>query len=330
MVMTGVHRETFGCFGGPCAIEIRGSGQRGHPAQAAAWAKDHLLSWHLQFSRFLPDSELSCLNTDPRGVVPASPLLIDLAAAVAMAGEVTDGVVDGTLVGALEDSGYGRHRVPSSGPLSGVSAAVDRPRLSAASGHPGRAWSQIAIDREGGTVSRPAGIQLDSGGLAKGLLADVLAGWLGTHQDVLVDLGGDLAIGGSDPAPRTIEVLHPFDGSVAHAVELVGGGMATSATTRRRWIGPDGGEAHHLLDPSTGRPAFTGLVQVTALAPTALEAEIIAKWALLGGPPGARVRLAHGGVIINDLGDVTVIAPPSPSRRGPARAAPRGPARPPE
>lgn len=317
--MNSAHRETFGCFGGTCTVAIRGSGQRGHPSHAVAWARDHLLTWHGQFSRFLPDSELSCLNSDPRTVVPASPLLLDLAAAVVLAGERTDGIVDGTLVGALEDSGYGRHRLPGSGPLSGVPDAVPRPRLSAASGNVEQAWKAISVDREAGTVGRPPGVQLDSGGLVKGLLADVLVGWLGTHTDALIDCSGDLAIGGSDPAPRPVEVEHPFDGSVAHVFEMAAGGMATSGTTRRRWIGADGGEAHHLLDPSTGRPAFTGLVQVTALAPSALEAEILAKWALLGGPSDARVRLTYGGVIIDDLGDVVVVAPPSPGRRPPGR-----------
>ena len=56
-------------------------------------------------------------------------------------------------------------------------------------------------------------------------------------------------------------------------------GAATTARVR-----------HHLLDPSTGPAGFTGLVAVTALAPTAVEAEALAKAALLRGPDGARAR----------------------------------------
>jgi thiamine biosynthesis lipoprotein len=68
--------------------------------------------------------------------------------------------------------------------------------------------------------------------------------------------------------------------------------------------------AHHLLDPATGRPAFTGVVQVTALAPSALAAEIKAKAALLSGPDRAHVWLAQGGVVVFDDGTHEVIAPP--------------------
>jgi thiamine biosynthesis lipoprotein len=81
--------------------------------------------------------------------------------------------------------------------------------------------------------------------------------------------------------------------------------VATSGIGRRSWLGPRGRPAHHLLDPATGAPAFTGVVQATALAPTALEAEIRAKAALLSGPAGGERWLAeHGGVLVLDDGSV--------------------------
>ncbi len=52
----------------------------------------------------------------------------------------------------------------------------------------------------------------------------------------------------------------------------------------RLWRAPDGTPRHHLLDPSTLEPAWTGIVGATALAPTAVEAEALAKAALLSGP----------------------------------------------
>jgi thiamine biosynthesis lipoprotein len=69
-----------------------------------------------------------------------------------------------------------------------------------------------------------------------------------------------------------------------------------------------GGPAHHLLDPATGTPAWTGLVAVTSLAPTALEAEALAKAALLSGPLGARRWLRpFGGVLFHDDGEMEVL-----------------------
>ena len=66
-----------------------------------------------------------------------------------------------------------------------------------------------------------------------------------------------------------------------------------------------GGFAHHLLDPSTGHPAWTGLVQATSLGTTALEAETLAKMAFLAGPEGAPEILSeHGGLMVLDDGGV--------------------------
>jgi thiamine biosynthesis lipoprotein len=88
--------------------------------------------------------------------------------------------------------------------------------------------------------------------------------------------------------------------------------VATSGIGRRCWVAPNGGAAHHILDPASGEPAFTGIVQATALAPTALLAEVYAKAALLAGPKRADEWLPHGGVVVRDGGEVDVIAAEQP------------------
>jgi thiamine biosynthesis lipoprotein len=71
---------------------------------------------------------------------------------------------------------------------------------------------------------------------------------------------------------REVQVRSPFDdGALLHTFELTRGAVATSGTTKRSWLDAAGRVSHHLLDPVTGTPAFTGVVQATALAPTALE-----------------------------------------------------------
>lgn len=99
-----------------------------------------------------------------------------------------------------------------------------------------------------------------------------------------------------------------------HGFELAAAGVATSGIGRRSWRGPDGAPAHHLLDPATGRPAFTGVVQATALAPTALEAEWRAKAAVLSGPVAAASWLPHGGLVVCDDGGQDLV-PAAPSLR---------------
>ena len=55
------------------------------------------------------------------------------------------------------------------------------------------------------------------------------------------------------------------------------------------------------------RPAFTGVVQATAIAPTALLAEVHAKSALLAGPEEAARWLPFGGVLVLDDGEVETV-----------------------
>jgi FAD:protein FMN transferase len=303
--------SSFDCFGSVCSVHVTGDGASRSAREAVAMVERRLLAWHRGFSRFLPDSELSLLNADPRSVVPASAMMLRLAGAVADAGRTTGGLVDSTLVEEIERAGYRTgHRADPRSPLDLASAlAIAPPRRPAAPAARGR-WSEIELDGDAGAIVRPVGVKLDSGGLAKGLFADVLAEELAAHASFAIGCAGDLALGGAAGLPRRVDVESPFDGSVLHSFRLRSGGVATSGIGRRSWLSDDGSPAHHLLDPATGRPAFTGVVQATALAQSALEAEIRAKAAVLSGPRNALRWLVDGGVLVLDDGSHRVIPPP--------------------
>jgi thiamine biosynthesis lipoprotein len=273
----------FDCFGARCGVWAA------TPA-AEAGARRCLEHWHARFSRFIAGSELCRLNADLRAVVPVSTTMAQLVRAVREAGAATGGLVDGTLLGEIVAAGYATDlRAPP--PLE-LALRLAPPRRPAAP-DPRARWQELTVD--GWEVHRPRGVRLDSGGLAKGLFADLIADRL--HDDFAVDCGGDLRFSGP---VRRIEVADPFGGAPVHAFELERAAVATSGIGRRSWLGPDGRPAHHLLDPATGQPAFTGVVQATALAPTAVEAEWRAKAAVLSGPDRALDWLPHGGVVVLD------------------------------
>ena len=302
----------FDCFGGSCAVLVTSAGA-GRAPQAVAAARRRLLEWHDQFSRFQETSEISRLNHDPRATVPVSPVMVRLVQAALHAARSSGGLVDPTLLDELEAAGYARSLLASDGPAP--LALTDT-----LSGSPARApaqprrqpdWDLVAVDARARTVTRPPGVRLDGGGIAKGLFGDILASALGTHDSFAVDAAGDVRLGGRSGEPRPVHVADPWDDDeVVHTFALRRGAAATSAISRRAWR-DDGTRparpAHHLLDPFTGRPAFTGLIQVTALAPTGVLAETRAKAALLSGPDGAARWLPDGGVIIAEAGPITVI-----------------------
>ena len=304
------HVLNVDCFGARCTIALTESGAA--PLQAIEAAR-FLLECHGRLSRFLPESELSRLNADPRGTVPVSPLMVDFLLAARRAAEQSDGLVDPTILPALRDSGY-VDSLPDRDPGDLPAGLAAAPQRHPASPDPAARWREIEVDPMSSTVTRPVGVEIDSGGIAKGWAADTAAAMLSGSATFAVECAGDLRTGGTAGVERQIAVADPFGGVSIGALAVADGGVATSGIGKRRWPGADGTTAHHLIDPATGRPCFSGVVQATALAPTAEEAEIRAKAALLTGPDAAGEWLSDGGVIVLDDGSVVEFAShPSPS-----------------
>jgi FAD:protein FMN transferase len=206
------------------------------------------------FSRFLPQSELNRVNAHGGGRV--SPLFAQALAAALWAREETDGMVEPTVGAAVTGAGYDRD--------FGSGLESDAPPGPPAL--PGRAalFGRIVV------LGR--GVALDLNGVVKALAVDEAAALL--DGDGFVSAGGDLATRGP------VDVAVPAGGAVR-----VTGGLATSGTTRRRWL-RGGVPQHHLIDPRTGRPADSPWAEVTVAAATCLAADVAAKAALLAGPEG--------------------------------------------
>jgi thiamine biosynthesis lipoprotein len=290
------------------------------PLQAAEVQRRYVEDFAARLSRFRLDSELSVLNSDPRSEVPASILLRTAVSAGLWAARRSDGLVDPTLVDEIEAVGYERSQEGRT-PASLADALAADPPLRAARPSPRARWKNVEVDDERGTVRRPPGTRIDTGGTGKGLAADAVAHRLRAYTRFVVDCGGDIAVGGVglQTQPLDIEVEHPLTGECVHTLRLRGGGVATSGLNVRIWRDPDGRYAHHLLDPASGQPVWSGLIGATALAPSALEAETLTKMALLAGPMAARRVLAeHGGLIVHNDGDVELVGPLRASR-GPLR-----------
>jgi len=166
---------------------------------------------------------------------------------------MTAGLVNAAVLPSMVAIGYSHSLThgPSVAALDGAQPLRPLPELLEV--RPGRA-----------RVARGSGVDL--GGIAKGWMADRLSETLGPA--CVVNLGGDLRARGRWPI-----------GVGEATLMLRDQGAATSSTRKRRW-----GDVHHLIDPRTGRPAQTGLEEVSVVAATALEAEVVAKTALLLGP----------------------------------------------
>lgn len=302
------HERTFPLFGSEVRLLIGEPDGAGLPPPPviALQLQGFLRALHRRLTRFDPGSELCSLNADPADVRAVGSILLAAVAAARWAAWRSGGLVDPTLVAELERAGYTESWTEERS-ASIADALAAAPKRRPAARRPGSGWTSIDVDPVRGVVRRAPGVRIDTGGTGKGLAADLAFEWLSGYASAVVDAGGDLRIGGTRPEPRLVRIEHPLDDRFAHEFALAEGAVATSGIKTRLWR-TETGFGHHLLDPSTGEPAWTGLIQATAVGATALEAETLAKTAFLSGPERAREVLSErGGLVVLDDGSVEIL-----------------------
>ena len=240
-------------------------------------------TWEARLTRFRPDSELMRLNASAGMPTVVSPLLFRVVVAAIDGAAETGGAFDPTLLRDQVRIGYDRS-------FDAMAASVPPD-----AGSPGRggAWRYVRLDAKARIVDLPTGCALDLGGIAKGMAVDAaleLLDDLGVSSS-LVSAGGDLAVRGRPPGHGSWQVLVGSDGG--QIVSLERGALATSGVARRSWR-QGTVLRHHLLDPTTGEPADSGVREVTVAAATCAQAEVAATAAFVRGPVhGADVLRRH-------------------------------------
>lgn len=292
-----LHRFEFRAMGSDILAVVDAESQPALLEKVPEWFEE----WEQALSRFRYDSELTQLNQTHEKDVHVSETLWDVYRAAQEAERMTDGLVTPTLLDALTQAGYDRpfdelplQTKPEPDPVQSTSPLL----------------TEIPVNENKRTIRLPAGLSLDFGGVAKGWAADQAMKRLQIEGVALIDAGGDIAVSGemSNGDPWPIGIADPFHPEEEiETLFLATGGVATSGKDRRRWKKGDTLQ-HHIIDPSTKKPAETDLLTVTVIGPDILKAEAAAKAAfILGSEDGlawleARPELA--GIFILDNGQL--------------------------
>ncbi|MFM9136233.1 MAG: FAD:protein FMN transferase [bacterium] len=231
------------------------------------------------WSRFRPDSELNLLHARAgHGAVPVSEDLHRLVSSLVQAWSWSEGDVDATVLGGMVAMGYDKD-------FALVAAAPLPPSWERV---PGQGMGDVRVGD--GAVALPRGVGLDPGAIGKGLAGDIVTAEIaasGAHA-VLVSIGGDVVTYGTPPDTGEWRISLRDDRTDAReeigVVTLSGEAraVATSSTLRRRWSG-----RHHMLDPRTGSPLDSDVVQATVVADCGWRAEVGATVALVRGSSSA-------------------------------------------
>jgi len=272
-------------MGGRLVVHLEAAGDDVRARRDARRLLARIGRWADRLSRHLETSELSALNADPHPGVTVGPTLGAVLRAGLEATDESQGLVDITLLDA--------RLAAETAPTTVRGGAPRRATWSLASGARGR----IA-------VHRPPGVRFDLGGVAKGWLADRGLELLSAWPSAVVDADGDLAVRCAPGQLWAVAIDDPrADGVTLAILHLsaprtgwpVRWGVATSGTSIHRWRHGDE-VRHHLIDPRTGGPAVTDVVQATVVCGSALRAETLAKAAVIAGSVEGLALLDRAGV----------------------------------
>lgn len=264
----------------------------GRLQEAAREAFDLLDYLEQVLSKFLPDSDISLLNS--LGATQAVRLGSDTLRLLKLsrqAWEISDGAFDPTLGGLLDAWGF----VDMEGRIPGDAEIEQLLRA--------RGMNHVIIDDKAATarLDRP-GVSVDLGGIGKGYAVDAMGGLLkdrGVEAGAVISGRSSVLAWGAPPGEDRWEfdAVHPDarDETLA-TLEVEAGVVSSSAASERRFV-VRGRDYGHVLDPRTGRPARR-VKGVTVWTESALLGDVLSTTLfVLGkealGPQGCASRLAE-------------------------------------
>lgn len=146
---------------------------------------------------------------------------------------------------------------------------------------PERVDFRMPQEDECGLVRLEEGAALDLGAVGKGFALDEICSYLEAQPGVagaVVSVGGSVLTYGQKPdgTAWAVGIADPHDPSSNLGVlTLAGQWYISTSGDYERYVEAGGIRYHHILDPSTGYPADSGLDSVTILAPSGLLSDAL-------------------------------------------------------
>jgi thiamine biosynthesis lipoprotein len=231
---------------------------------------DRLREIENAMSANLEDSDLGRINA-AAGIeaVAARPDTIKALQRAVRFAELSGGAFDPTVgpLVKLWGIGSGGEKIPGEEEIAGALSLIN--------------WRDIVIDEDAGTVflTRP-GMALDLGAIAKGYAADEAAGIAAAAgiERALIDLGGNILVYGAkkDGSPWRVGIQDPTGGRGAYAgVAEVRDKTLVTSGVYERFFESGGRRYHHILSTRTGYPVDTGLLSVTVISASSMDADAL-------------------------------------------------------
>ncbi len=157
---------------------------------------------------------------------------------------------------------------------------------------------------------------IDLGAVGKGIACDVAQNYLKKQKEVsgaVIAVGGSILLYGTktDGTNWNVAVQNPRgqDGEAMGVLSLSGTTNVSTSGDYEKYFMQDGKRYHHILDPSTGYPAESGLISVTVVSDNGLLSDGLSTACfVLGKEKGQKLLKTYGaeGIFIDQNKKVTV------------------------
>ena len=193
--------------------------------------------------------------------------------------EKTDGRLDLSIYPVLRTWGFttGSYQVPSQAQLDSLLPLVN--------------YRRVQVNKNTSIVTLPDGMEIDLGSVAKGYTGDRLVQLFRSKgiDSALMNLGGNVQTIGAKPdgTPWKIGLQNPMgDGNIG-ILSVVDQAVVTSGGYERFFQDDEGNYYWHIIDPSTGRPARSGLISATAVGRRGVYCDALSTALFIMGPKEA-------------------------------------------
>lgn len=201
------------------------------------------------------DSEIYQVNHSGGNPVTLSDETAQIVKFALSMAEETDGALEPTIYPVLSAWGFttGEHRIPEEEELEELLQTVGYEKA----------------ELSGNQLRLPTGTELDLGAVGKGYAGDLTAELLREQgiTSALLDIGGNIQAIGAKPdgSKWRLGIRSPFGEGQIGVLEIIDCAVVTSGNYERYFVGEDGKEYGHILDPETGYPVDNGLASVTII-----------------------------------------------------------------
>ncbi len=156
------------------------------------------------------------------------------------------------------------------------------------------------------------GMAVDLGGIAKGYASDEVASLLKGKgvESAIVSLGGNVFGIGTKPNGEKWEVAlaNPLDANDYCGLISIEDKAVVTSGGYQRFFEENGKKYHHIIDPATGYPAENGLLSVTIISESGMEADVLSTALfVMGLEDGLKYWQENGGfeaIFVTETGEV--------------------------